>query len=377
MWRYHNPVAVTFGVGSLETLAARVAGRSYLLVTYPDTRFAALAEQVSARLGPPVARVSDVAPNPDLADLDRQTARVAQARATAEVVLAVGGGSVIDSAKVLAAAGGGEGAVEALLAGGEPPAGWRPLPLIAVPTTAGTGSEVTSWATVWDRAASTKRSLDHPRLYPEAAVIDPALMCAMPRALTISTGLDALSHALESLWNRHINPISAMHAVAAARTILEVLPALACAPDDLDLRRRMAQAALSAGLAFSGTRTAIAHAISYPVTLHHGVPHGIACSFTLPMILHGLADADGLTGWALREIFGPDLRAGAWRLAAFLEGLDVHLEPADYGIGATEWSEILAAATAGDRGRNFIATAAAVQPLPPRPSDQTPTVPNR
>ena len=164
-----------------------------------------------------------------------------------------------------------------------------------MPTTAGTGSEVTSWATVWDTQSGKKYSLSRPNLYPKHALVDPTLMIGKPRQLTISTGLDALSHALESLWNVNANPISAHHAVVAAREILAVLPQLVNDLQNLELRSRMAAAALSAGLAFSNTRTAIAHSISYPVTLHHDVVHGIACSFTLPMVLRSVAEVGGLT----------------------------------------------------------------------------------
>jgi len=365
MWSYHNPVAVTFGSGSFDRLAARVAKRSYLLVTYPDAPFTAFAERLAQHLGPPAGAVCDVAPNPDIADVARQASEIALLKVRPEVIIALGGGSVIDSAKFLAASADGVATAEALLNGTEPPEGWQPLPLIALPTTAGTGSEVTCWATVWDRKAATKHSLDHPALYPEAAIIDPELMRSMPRDLTVSTGLDALSHALESLWNRNANPVTARHAVAATRTILDVLPALVADPEDPDLRSRMAEASLAAGLAFSGTRTAIAHSISYPVTLRHGVQHGIACSFTLPMILHSLANADGLTGRSLREIFGSDLRVGARRLAAFLEGLGVGLTPADYGIDDAEWKTILSNAMIGPRGRNFIGVFTTLHPVSP------------
>lgn len=365
MWTYQNPVAITFGAGCFDKLETLAGKRRYLLVTYPDAPFAALADRLAQRLGPAAGTISDVAPNPDIADLARQAAQTAAYATRPEVVIALGGGSVIDSAKVLAASAQDFSAVEAMLSGAGAPEGWQPLPMIAVPTTAGTGSEVTCWATVWDREEGTKRSLDHPALYPEVAVIDPELMRSMPRELTVSTGLDALSHALESLWNRNANPVTATHAVIAARTILEVLPALVLTPNDPGLRSRMAEASLAAGLAFSGTRTAIAHSISYPVTLRHGVTHGIACSFTLPMILHSLADASGLTGHALREIFGPDLRIGARKLAAFLEGLGVRLAPADYGIGAAEWEDILAGATDGPRGRNFVGVITTLHPISP------------
>lgn len=365
MWTYYNPVSISFGIGCFDSLESRVGARPYLLVTYPDAPFSALADRLTQRLGPPVATVHDVAPNPDIADLKRQASQIASLAVQPAVIIALGGGSVIDSAKVLAASAQGFAVVESLLNGDGAPAGWSPLPLIAVPTTAGTGSEVVCWATVWNRAAAAKSSLEHPALYPEAAVVDPALMVSMPHDLTVSTGLDALSHALESLWNRNANPVTARHAVAAAKTILEVLPALVVSPRDMGLRSRMAEAALAAGLAFSGTKTAIAHSISYPVTLHHGVQHGIACSFTLPMILASLADIDGLAGRALRDIFGSDLRAGAGRLAAFLEGLGVGLAPADYGMPAAEWRSIVTEATAGPRGRNFIGVIDSLQPVRP------------
>jgi len=353
MWTYRNPVAVSLGVGVLDTLPAVSGGRSYVLVTYPEPAFTAMAERVNRLLGAPLLAIADVRANPDRADLRRQALRMAALGSAPELVLALGGGSVIDTAKVLAAAGSGFEAVDALLEQGVAPPGWRPLPLLAVPTTAGTGSEVTSWATVWDRTAGRKLSLEHPLLYPEAALIDPELMLGKPLALTVSTGLDALSHALESLWNHRVNPVSAAQAVTAAETILAVLPALVGRLGDLGLRTRMAEAAVLAGLAFSNTRTSIAHALSYPVTLEQGVDHGLACSFTLPRVLASLADADGLTGQSLRRIFGADLRVGAERLADMLHGLGVSTDPADYGISRLRWEGMVAEATVGARGRNF------------------------
>ena len=110
-------------------------------------------------------------------------------------------------------------------------------------------------------------------------------MLGKSRELTISTGLDTLSHALESIWNVNANPVSANHAVLAARDVMDALPKLAEDLGNIDLRSRMARASLMAGLAFSNTKTAIAHSLSYPITLQHDVPHGIACSFSLPIII--------------------------------------------------------------------------------------------
>jgi phosphonate metabolism-associated iron-containing alcohol dehydrogenase len=356
MWRYRNPVEITFGVDAFAQLPQLIAGRAYALVTYPEAPFAALAERLRRTAGAPVITVSDVAPNPDTWLLSEQSARFGAAGTAPGIIVALGGGSVIDTAKVLAAARGGFAGVLRHLQTGAGAEALSATPLIAVPTTAGTGSEVTSWATVWDTGSGRKYSLSRPNLYPTHAVVDPRLMLGKPRQLTISTGLDALSHALESLWNVNVNSVSAHHAVAAAREILVVLPQLVKNLGDLELRSRMALAALHAGLAFSNTRTAIAHSISYPVTLHHNVAHGIACSFTLPMVLRSVAQADGLTRDALAQIFGSDLLAGADRLERFLGDLGISTDFQAYGIAPHAWEALILEAFDGERGRNFSGT---------------------
>ena len=217
MWRYRNPVEITFGAGALDALPTLIRGRRYALVTYPDPPFASLAARLRDLCGDPLLTINDVAPNPDMRLLSAQSSRFADAADRLGVIVALGGGSVINSAKVFASAPGCFTVVERYLTMGSGADELTATPIVAVPTTAGTGSEVTSWATVWDTASGKKYSLARPDLYPEHAVVDPQLMLGMPRQLTISTGLDALSHALESLWNVNVNPLSAHHAVAAAR----------------------------------------------------------------------------------------------------------------------------------------------------------------
>jgi alcohol dehydrogenase class IV len=200
-------------------------------------------------------------------------------------------------------------------------------------------------------------------------LVDPLLMVEKPRQLTISTGLDALSHALESLWNVNVNPVSASYAVAAAREILATLPPLVASLRDVALRTRMAKAALFAGLAFSNTKTAIAHSISYPLTLEYGVQHGIACSFTLPAVMRSVIGCGGLCEESLRSIFGSDLHAGARQLERTIEDLGVSTQPSGYGVNPHAWARIVDDALGGERGRNFIGSReqllAAVGPLAP------------
>jgi alcohol dehydrogenase len=353
MWRYSNPVDVCFGEGVFDQLDALVARRPYCLVTYGETAFDALVQRAATLAGPPAALVRNIGPNPDFRTLAQSCANLKTPRPV-ETIVAIGGGSVMDAAKVLAAAGDDFSRVRTFLETGQGTEALRALPIIAVPTTAGTGSEVTCWATVWDTDAKKKYSLSRLSLYPAAALVDPSLTLDAPRGVTVSSGLDALSHALESLWNVHANPVSSALAEAAAREVLEVLPRLA---DDLrnpDLRTRMARAALMAGLAFSNTRTALAHSLSYHLTLHHGTPHGIACSFSLPMVMRGAIGASRECDAALQRIFGSDLERGARQLEGFIEQLGVSTRIEDHGLARAEWARLIDAAFEGERGRNYI-----------------------
>lgn len=354
MWSYRNPVDVRFGRGSFAHVAELIAERSYALVTYPDPYFRQLSAELEARAGKPLIVIDDIAPNPDIEMLQKQTARFAGLKAEPDVIVALGGGSVIDSAKVFAAAPGDFARMEAYLKKQAGADTLSPTPLIAIPTTAGTGSEVTCWGTVWDAANGAKHSLAHPALYPQYAIVDPELMLGKPKDLTIQTGLDALSHSLESLWNKSANPVSMAHAVAAARGILATLPLLSNDLRNIELREKMARASTSAGFAFSNTKTAIAHSLSYPITLRHGVPHGIACSFSLPMIIRSVRQEGGICAEGLQAIFGGDNAGAAEQLSTFLAKLGVSTDYRSYGIDGPEFIALVDLAFDGERGQNFI-----------------------
>jgi alcohol dehydrogenase len=353
-WKYGNPVQIEFGVDSFDKLPELIGGRQYAMVTYGEPFFDELAQRLEKAAGVASLTIRDVAPNPDYQLLSEQTKRFAKLRSQPDVIIALGGGSVIDSAKVFAAAYGDFERVKTFLETQKGAERLSATSIIAVPTTAGTGSEVTCWGTVWDEVNGKKYSLARPDLYPSHAVVDPRLMLGKPLLLTISTGLDALSHSLESLWNVNGNPISANHAIFAARNILNVLPKLVGDLGSIELRGQMAMAALFAGLAFSNTKTAIAHSLSYPITLRHGVQHGIACSFSLPMVLRSVQGAGGLCEDSLRQIFGPDLRRGADNLEEFLATLGISCNPAAYHIERKEWRELIEDSLQGERGRNFL-----------------------
>jgi hypothetical protein len=131
-----------------------------------------------------------------------------------------------------------------------------------------------------------------PALFPDVALVDASLTLDLPADVTYATGLDALSQACESVWSRRATPMTLGVAIEAAQHSLVALEALASGNSDIAVRERMATGSLLAGLAISHSRTSLAHSISYPVTAHFGVPHGIACSFTLPAILRAWASKD-------------------------------------------------------------------------------------
>lgn len=350
-WSYHNPVAVHFGADVFDRVAEQIGQRRWLLVTHADAPFAPMRDRLLANAHPPLSIADAIAPNPSLAMLQHVCGLLQSRAEDIEVIVALGGGSVMDTAKFLAAGRCDYRSVACYL-DGQVELGGRALPIIAIPTTAGTGSELTKWATIWDPQQGRKLSLNRDDLYAEAAFIDPALTASLPWPLTLASGLDALSHALESLWNRNANPITRSFAIAAARDVPAALTRLQKALGDQEARSLLACGAMKAGLAFSNTQTALAHNISYPITLHHGVAHGIACSFCLPEVMTAAIGADDACDAALQAIFG-DLSQAPRVLRHMLTDLGVAGDPAAYGVGGDAWQRILADAFDGPRGRNF------------------------
>lgn len=293
-WTFHNPVRVVFDPGGIARLADYVGSERAALLTSPGFRRRGLIPAIEAALGKRlVAVVDDVAPKPDLRVVEAQADRLRQS--SPNLLVAVGGGSSIDTAKIIArllteprgtrlAALFGHGAGRA----GTAPA----LPLVAVPTTSGTGAEVTPFATVWDYEARKKHSVAGEDLYPRLAILDPELTVDLPAEMTVASGLDAVSHALESAWNRNANPVTLALVARSLQLSMHALPRAKDHPGDIRARADMMQASLLAGLAISQTRTALGHAISYPLTAAFDLPHGLACSFALPALLEFNAEAD-------------------------------------------------------------------------------------
>jgi phosphonate metabolism-associated iron-containing alcohol dehydrogenase len=354
-WRM--PVDLRFGAGCSDELGVALGTRYAVVLAFEPALALGLQTRWQTALGARLLRWEPVADGLSSIARARDLARRLWPHISPDTVLiAVGGGTTLDLAKVLRCrpVDSDFDAVVAALRGTAPWPAMHRAPLWLLPTTAGTGSEVTRWATVWDtdQEPAVKRSLDEPWGYAERAFVDPALTLSCPAGVTRDTALDTLAHALEAIWNRHANPVSDRLAVSAARRVLRHLPGVLAQPGDLALRTGLSLAALEAGLAFSQTRTALAHALSYDVTLQQGVAHGLACALWLPTAWRLAQGRDARVDATLGEVFNADAADGAGHLQSWLQGLGVEVNPAALGIDDAD--QRVQAALGSARGRNFI-----------------------
>jgi alcohol dehydrogenase len=285
-WQFYNPVSICFGRSSRAALLPLVDGKRLLCVTTQRGRERLLADPVLRGLeDADLIWMDCVSSNPGLletqTEIDRLTGKEFDA------IVAFGGGSSMDVAKALSAAlapGLQMHNLKTLISDPEHYLDHPMIPVHALPTTAGTGAEVTPFATIWDYANRRKLSLSSPRLFPTTAIVDPDLMFGLPRDTTVSTGLDALNQAFESLWNKNRTPISQSFATRSIGLALNALPRLAEDIYHEAARVDMAEASMLAGISISQTRTALCHSMSYPLTAHFGLAHGWACATVMDAV---------------------------------------------------------------------------------------------
>jgi len=303
MWSYRQPTQIVFGLGAREALPEHVAalGSSPVIVTDRVLATLPVIDEITGTLGDDVPIFSDIDPNPTvgsvdaLADLIRDTG--------IDVVVAVGGGSSLDCAKAASACAVQGGPVRRYHSGGAT-LDMRHLPLIAMPTTAGTGSEVTPISVLGDPEKDFKAPLVHDSFFPAIALVDPELTVSMPRSVTASTGLDALAHAIEGYWSKNHQPICDSFALQAVELVFQHLPKALENGSDMAAREGMSLAALLGGLAFQAPSNAAVHACSFPLSNDYHLAHGAACAMTLDHFIRFNGAAMGERGPALAEAAG-------------------------------------------------------------------------
>ncbi len=280
-FNYYQPTEIRFGCGRLKEIGEVVAkyGKRCLLVTVPP--FAALEpifEKAKASLagaGVEVAHFDGVVPNPTTGSVTAG-ADVAKAH-NADVVLGLGGGSSMDTAKAIAVEATHDGTCWDYLWFSKTPPTEKTLPVIAVTTTSGTGSQVTQVAVVTNPAEKCKSAIYNPVVYPRVAVVDPELMLTVPEHITASTGFDVFCHAFETYIHCNASPYTDMMAVEAIRLVMQHLPTVVKDGSNIEARTAMAWGDTLAGLCIANAG----------VTLPHGM--GMAIGGMYPHVMHGEA----------------------------------------------------------------------------------------
>ena len=281
---YFNPVKLVFGSLVRRKITEECFGKSVLIICSStaynryskDPELSALFSFVN------VTFEHSFESNPSLTDIIKISNKYRDS--ALDLIVGLGGGSAMDVAKITSVSIPAirKGIhIDDLLKDSALFSRFKEIDCIQVPTTAGTGSEVTPFATVWDYESQQKKSLSHPVMYAKKAFIDPDFLSQVPLEVAISTGLDALNQAFESIWNVNANEFTRPLSRRAAVLALQGLPLISEASNDPELRAKLSLASLFAGLAISQTRTSICHSISYPLTLKYGIEHGMACSFSI------------------------------------------------------------------------------------------------
>lgn len=280
MWTFYMPVKVTFGVGSAAKAAEIVScyGQNPVVVTDKVLANLPSIERILAQF-PHQPVFTEVEPNPTITNVDTLANLIRESHA--DSVLAVGGGSALDCAKAAACLACSNLTSVRAFHSERTPLGKARLPLVAMPTTAGTGSEVTPFSVLDDREKGIKGPIAGEALYPTHALIDPALTYTLPLYVTLCTALDALSHAIEGYWSKNHQPICDHLAKEAGRLIFTNLEKVCAHPENEEARTALSYAALLAGMAFQLPKNAMVHACSYPLSSRFHLPHGAACAFIL------------------------------------------------------------------------------------------------
>lgn len=323
---FELPTRIEFGSGSLANVAERVTelgGSRVLIVTDEVLVAIGIAARVTSVLDE--AKIehvmfSDVEPEPDAAGVQAGVDLLASSEC--DVVIAVGGGSVLDTGKAISLMSRNPGHIREYAGLGVPTQ--RGVPVIAVPTTAGTGSEATIWAVISEKAQKIKYGVGGPHVTADLALCDPELSVSLPPRLTAVTGLDALAHALESYVNKATQPISEALAEKSMELVARSLREAVWGADTLSARSDMLLASTMAAAAFNSTRLGLAHALAMPLGAMAKIPHGDVVSILLPEVMRFNVVGNPSKFAKIAEVFGEPTRGMSQRHAA------------DVGVAAVE-----------------------------------------
>lgn len=287
IFRYEIPTAIEFGNGAIKTLPDHIQalkGSKVLIVSDPGVEKAGLIDKVvtvleSANI--PFSIFNKVEPDPDIEGV-MEGQKIARDEGC-DIIVGIGGGSSLDTAKAIGLMLGNTGHIRDYVGIDVVPNKGKPV--IAVPTTAGTGSELTIWSVLSDKKNKVKLSVGSSFNCPDLALCDPELTLTLPPHVTAATGMDALTHALESYVNKATQPISEGMSLQAMEMIHNSLRNAVAQGDHLQARSDMLLASSIAAMAFNSTRLGLSHALAIPLGAHFNIPHGTVNAILLPEVM--------------------------------------------------------------------------------------------
>lgn len=273
-YQFSMPTRVVQGAGrcgSFEGLDPLPFTRPLIVTGGSSARRQGYLDLVQRRF-PGAAVFSGVEENPGTATCEAGAALARESGA--DGIVALGGGSAIDAAKAIALLARNGGACGEYF--GTPSGVLDALPLLAIPTTSGTGTEVTPYAVLVDAATREKTTITHPSLFPRVALLDPELTLSMPHEVSLATGLDALSQCMEGVVSRRATPITDALALEGCRILRQWFPKVIAVPADLEARSAMQYVAMLSGIVVAHTGTTLVHGLGYRWTTECGLAHGVA-----------------------------------------------------------------------------------------------------
>ncbi|MCM3408654.1 iron-containing alcohol dehydrogenase [Metabacillus litoralis] len=286
-FRYEVPTIIEFGRGAVHELPKHVealGGNKALIVGDPGVLQAGIVNRVEEPLekaGIPYMTFTDVGIEASIESVDYGVEMAK--RSGCDIVVGVGGGSALDTAKSIGIMLKHEGNIRDYIGLDKVPSPGASV--IAIPTTAGTGSEMTRFAVLSDKKAKAKLSVGSMFACPTLALCDPELTTSLPPHITAATGMDALTHALESFVNKATQPISEGLSIQSMKLISKSIRLAVSQGENMDARQDMLMASTIAAMAFNTTRLGLAHALAIPLGAHFKIPHGVVNAILLPEVM--------------------------------------------------------------------------------------------
>lgn len=332
-WNYTQPVEIIFGNGRISELKGLLNNAEKpLLVSDPFFIKNGLADRIKSIVGN-ITVFSDISPNPDVSEVNKCSTLINEKNI--DIIIALGGGSSLDLAKAASIA---VSDIEEYHNGKAVPK--EHIPLIAVPTTSGTGSEVTCVSVLTNRKTGRKAPIVSESFYPKAALIDPELTYSLPSYMTASTGIDVLCHAVEGYWSKGHQPICDALAIHAIKLVFKYLPIAYKDGNNQEAREKLSEASVIAGLAFTLPKTTSSHACSFLLTSIYHIPHGEACGLTLDYFAR-INSGDIRTQNLAKELGYDSVFAFADDIEKLKKEINLRLDLVDFNINDEQVEELV------------------------------------